>query len=368
MSVKDWAQAVNGKQRFRDMILSFAKMYVTFSREVLCNEDVSRIQSDAELLAWEQEKVEEIMASLLKGASEPADFSGAVREHESWRVEMKHEVMVLAGDLVPLAYVKLLVLWSEGQARLVTVDHLCRNRTTPHGVGRVGSVVVEQVLARYPVSSAILCTVTAKRPAPFAQKEEDRLKALRAYRRMGFREMPRGGGVYRCLQPLAEWPGKSPQWAGARLAALAGLLADSAVRDSLPMTKADMHASAPRRIAWWELAGRPEGEAWWAALAAERPAGPSAPAWLRVGAQVEARCKEEWWLAIVAEVRPAGTRALEARIHYVSKDGAASGYVRFLFRARPAAAAVCRVLLAAGRTSCCSARFDPYVDQFRTSS
>ena len=316
-----------------DLMLSFARMIVTFSREVLFNEDISRIQSEAELHAWEKAEVEKVLAKvglLETDADDAADFCWAEREHEGWRLEINYEVMVLAGELVPLAYVKFLVLWREAQARLVIVDHLCRNKACSNGVGRVGSVVVEQVVKRYPLSSAMLCTVRAKRPAPFAQNEEERVKAVAVYKRMGFLEMPRKCAVARCLQPLAERPGKRPGWAGPRLAALAGLMAQGAFGDSLPMTEADMRASAPRRIVWWELAGRPGGEAWWAALAAEPlapPAGLSPPEWLRQGATVEALCDGKWWVAVVAEVQAAGTRGLRARVHYVGVDGAASGQV-----------------------------------------
>ena len=157
MTVEEWLCAVQERQCCPELIHSFARMYVTFAREVLFNEEVSRIQSDAELLAWEKVEVEKVMAKIMliqhtqQDAGEAADFCCGAQEHEGWRLEIKHEVMVLAGALVPIAYVKFLVLWREDRARLLLVDHLCRNRASPKGVGpvgRVGSVVVEQLVAR----------------------------------------------------------------------------------------------------------------------------------------------------------------------------------------------------------------------------
>ena len=180
------------------------------------------------------------------------------------------------------------------------------------------------------MSSAILSTVTARRPALFAQKEEDRAKAVDVYRRMGFKEMPRKGGVFCCLQPLVERPGKRPGSAGPGLAALAGLVGAGAFGHSLPMGKADMCAKAARRIVWWELAGRSDGEAWWKALAAEPPAplaGLTLPDWLRLGAAVEARWKRGGGVAVVAEIRAAGTRGLRVRVCYIGDDGAATDQV-----------------------------------------
>jgi hypothetical protein len=327
MTVEDWVRAANEDLCCSALIPSLANMLATFSREILDMKVLCKIRSEADLLMWEQAESEKIMTKLARmrtDAGKVTDFCWAAREHEGWRLETNHEVLVRSGDLAPLAYVKFLVLWCEGQARLVLFDYLCRNKAGPKGLGRVGSVVVEQVVARYPLSSVILCTVKVKDPAFFQQPEEERAKAVEAYQRMGFQEMPRKGGVFRCLQPLAELPGKPPGRAGARLAALAGLVAD--LGDSLPMTAGHMRDTA--RILGWELAGRPDGEAWWAALAADPPAplaGPTSPDWLRPGAKVEALWRGDWWDVVVVKVRPVGTRSLEALVRYVDRAGVALG-------------------------------------------
>ena len=136
------------------------------------------------------------------GAPQATGFRCGAREDGGWRFETRFEVMVQEACLVPLAYAKLLVLWRDDQARLVVVDHLCRNRAGPRGVGRVCAAMLEGAAARYPAASVILCTVKTRVPTPFTQSDADQAAAVEFYKGLGLGEMPRGGGVFRCLRPL----------------------------------------------------------------------------------------------------------------------------------------------------------------------
>ena len=198
-------------------------------------------------------------------------------------------------------------------------------------MGLVCGAFLQGLAERHPAATLILCTVKARRPSPFAQSEEDRAATAEFYRGMGFREMSRRAGVFRCLQPLvaaATFRRPPPQSAGKRLSALGALLADSALLCSLPMMEGDMLATAARRISWWELAGREGGAgAWWAALA-EEPAAAAWPDWLVAGAAAEVAHGGSWCEAHVAEVRSGGPRGPQARIRYRGDGGVDSGEVR----------------------------------------
>lgn len=107
MVMKDWVCAARKDERSFDLTEGLARMLATFSREVLDNEDVYSIRTEEDRRAWERAYIESAtaeiqgMATDLPGAGTWGDKS---TEQDGWKAEIRHEVMVAAGDLVPLAY------------------------------------------------------------------------------------------------------------------------------------------------------------------------------------------------------------------------------------------------------------------------